>query len=78
MYKLMTAMTVVLSVSLGGCHVFKSQSGTHAVAVTETAKPKVTVEELDIRVTDIERRMAAARAARAKADAAKKSFISKL
>jgi hypothetical protein len=59
-----------VAVTLGGCHVFKQAPvARHAdVTVTQqTARPAPTLESLDARVSDIEKRMAAARAANARA-----------
>lgn len=75
MIKIMTVLAVAAAVTLGGCHVFKQKSvATGAVATVKQAAPipAVTLENLDVRVADIEHRMAAARAARAAAVA--KSF----
>lgn len=63
------AMIVGLSVSVAGCHVFKPKSevsSANVMVIQKTAKLAPTLQELDLRVTDIERRMAAARAYRAK------------
>lgn len=63
------AMIVGLSVSVAGCHVFKQHpevKSVDATVIQKTAKLAPTLQELDLRVTDIERRMAAARAYRAK------------
>jgi hypothetical protein len=72
LHKMSVVSLVVVGVTLGGCHVFK-QKQDHRVAVvpvSQVDRPAPTLESLDARVTDIERRMAAARAANARAAAA--------
>lgn len=68
--KIALAMTAAAAVTLGGCHVLKQKpvaGHVAATATTQVAPPAVSLQSLDARVTDIEKRMAAARAARAKA-----------
>lgn len=68
--KIALVMTAAAAVTLGGCHVFKQKSvAKHADATVtqQVALPAVSLQSLDARVTDIEKRMAAARAARARA-----------
>lgn len=65
--KIALVLTAAAAVTLGGCHVLKTQTtAKHATATVKVEVP-VTLESLDVRVRDIENRMAAARAARAKA-----------
>lgn len=55
------------TLALGGCVVHKKEAVVKKLDRVEVLAPKVTLESLDLRVTDIERRMAAARAAKVKA-----------
>lgn len=60
---------IIAGVVLGGCNIHK-QSVVKKQDRAEVSVPKVSLESLDLRVSDIERRMAAARAAaKAKAHA---------
>lgn len=65
------ASLVAVAVTLGGCHVFKQKPVAHSVAAQEkqvVVAPALSLESLDLRVSDIEDRMARARAARARAN----------
>lgn len=67
-----TVAFVVVGVTLGGCHVLKPKSeAKHATAPVkkEVVLPAASLEELNIRLTNVERRLDAAKAARAKAAA---------
>lgn len=62
------ALLVAAAVTLGGCHVFKQHPvAGNAHAVKQVVLPVASVEELDIRVTNIEHRLDAAKLARARA-----------
>lgn len=56
---------IIAGVALGGCNIHK-QVAVKKQDRAEVSAPKLSLESLDLRVADIERRMAAARAARAK------------